>query len=316
MRVIDSHTEGEPTRVIIEGGPDLGSGPLADRVKRFAAQFDSVRSMAVNEPRGHDAIVGALLCAPTNPRCAAGIIFFNNVGYLGMCGHGTIGVAATLAYLGRLQPGLHYFETPVGEVSVDLRDQHEVEIQNVLSYRYRKAVTVDVPSLGKVTGDIAWGGNWFFLVEQTPVPLRFSELSALSRAAVQVCDALAAAGITGQNGAKIDHIEFFAAPPDPALANSRNFVMCPGGAYDRSPCGTGTSAKLACLAADGKLQPGQQWVQESIIGSRFAAHYRWADTATTESILPSIRGRAYVVADSQLLVDPKDPYAHGIGNMR
>jgi 4-hydroxyproline epimerase len=308
MRVIDSHTEGEPTRLIVSGGPDLGSGPLDERRARFAAEFDNVRSFAVNEPRGSDAVVGALLCEPVDPACAAGLIFFNNVGYLGMCGHGTIGAAVTLAHMGRIGPGTHRFETPVGEVTVELLGRNEVEIENVPSWRYRKDVAVAVDGLGTVVGDIAWGGNWFFLVGTPPLPLVMANIQDLTRAADAIARALETAGITGADGAKIDHVEFFGPPRDPA-ADSRNFVLCPGGAYDRSPCGTGTSAKLACLAADGKLGPGETWIQESIVGSRFAAQYRLGPEGR---IVPRIRGRAYVVAEATLLRDPEDPFADGM----
>ena len=308
MRVIDSHTEGEPTRLIVSGGPDLGSGPLDARRARFAAEFDNVRSFAVNEPRGSDAVVGALLCEPVDPACAAGLIFFNNVGYLGMCGHGTIGAAVTLAHMGRIGPGTHRFETPVGEVTVDLLGRNEVEIENVPSWRYRKDVAIAVDGLGTVVGDIAWGGNWFFLVGTPPLPLAMANIQDLTRAADAIARALETAGITGADGGKIDHVEFFGPPRDPA-ADSRNFVLCPGGAYDRSPCGTGTSAKLACLAADGKLGAGETWIQESIVGSRFAAQYR---PGPEGRIVPRIRGRAYVVAEATLLRDPEDPFADGM----
>lgn len=308
MRIIDSHTEGEPTRMVIDGGPALGGGSLFERRQRFADQFDTYRSFAVNEPRGSDAVVGALLCAPVNPDCAAGLIFFNNVGYLGMCGHGTIGAAVTLAHMGRIGVGTHRFETPVGEVAVELLGANEVEIENVASYRFRKDVSVEVPGLGVVVGDIAWGGNWFFLVQSSPHPLVMSSIPALSSAAIAVSQALERAGITGEGGAKVDHVEFFGPAVDPA-ARSRNFVMCPGGAYDRSPCGTGTSAKLACLAADGKLAAGAPWVQESIVGSRFVARYR-LDAAGR--VVPRIRGRAFVVAEATLLRDANDPFADGM----
>ncbi len=308
MRIIDSHTEGEPTRMVIDGGPALGNGPLAERVRRFASEFDNYRSFAVNEPRGNDAVVGALLCAPVNPQCAAGLIFFNNVGYLGMCGHGTIGAAVTLAHMGRIGLGIHRFETPVGEVAVQLISRNEVEIENVISYRYRKEVSIDVPGLGPVVGDIAWGGNWFFLVQSAPYALTMASIPALSRAALAVSDALVQAGIDGEGGAKIDHIEFFGPAQDPA-AQSRNFVMCPGGAYDRSPCGTGTSAKLACLAADGKLAPNTPWVQESTVGGRFVASYHLDSQGR---VIPRIRGRAFVVAEAMLLRDANDPFADGM----
>lgn len=308
MRIIDSHTEGEPTRVIIEGGPDLGSGPLAQRLQRFLADHDQVRSFAVNEPRGNDAMVGALLCEPVDKACAAGVIFFNNVGYLGMCGHGTIGLAVTLAHMGRIGIGKHRFETPVGDVLVNLIDPNTAEIENVPSYRFKANVNIEVPGLGTITGDVAWGGNWFFLCHSAPHPLTLANSVALTRAAQAVSDALALAGITGAGGAKIDHIEFFGSGVA-ADADSRNFVLCPGGAYDRSPCGTGTSAKLACLAAEGMLAPEQNWVQESIVGSRFLASYRPGESGR---IIARIRGRAFVVAESTLVRQADDPFADGM----
>lgn len=308
MRVIDSHTEGAPTRVIVDGGPELGAGSLRERLERFRDRADSCRRFAISEPRGSDAVVGALLCEPVDEACAAGVIFFNNTGYLNMCGHGAMGVVVTLAYLGRIGPGIHRLETPVGVVQVELLSPNEVAIENVPSYRHRAKVAIDVPGLGAVTGDIAWGGNWFFLVEQSPVPLVMESLRQLDDAARRVRAELERREITGSDGGLIDHIEFFG-PPNAADANSRNFVYCPGGAYDRSPCGTGTSAKLACLAADGKLAPGELWVQESIIGSRFSASYR---TDESGQIIPRITGRAYVCSEATLIQQPDDPYAHGI----
>lgn len=307
MRVIDSHTEGEPTRVIIDGGPPLGSGPLDVRRQRFAREFDHYRSFAVNEPRGYDALVGALLCEPEDKSCAAGVIFFNNVGYLGMCGHGTIGLAVTLAHMGRIGPGTHRIETPVGVVRVELKSSNEATIENVASYRYREAVSVDVPGIGTLVGDVAWGGNWFFCVHKAPFALAMANVLDLSRAADAVMGALRAQGITGKDGALIDHIEFYG-PPTLKGAHSRNFVLCSGGAYDRSPCGTGTSAKVACLAAAGTLRPGEDFVQESITGSSFTARYRLDSTG---AIIPSITGRAYITGEATLYRDPADPFVDG-----
>lgn len=307
-RVIDSHTEGEPTRVVVDGGPDLGRGPLRERVHRFRATADAFRCSVILEPRGSDALVGALLCTPEDSSCTTGVIFFNNAGYLGMCGHGTIGVAVTLAYLGRIGLGMHRVETPVGVVEVNLIDSNQAAIENVPSYRYRTKVAVEVESLGTVTGDLAWGGNWFFLVESSPYPLTSANLRRLTDAAGKVRRELGRRSITGPDGEEIDHVEFFGPPQSPE-ANSRNFVYCPGGAYDRSPCGTGTSAKLACLAAEGKLRPGERWVQESIIGSRFTACYR---EASEGRILPVITGHAYVCAEAILFQQPGDPFCHGI----
>ena len=310
MRVIDSHTEGEPTRIIIEGGPKLGHGSLADRRVLFSRDYDHVRSFCVNEPRGYDALVGGLLVDPVDPTCSAGIIFFNNAGMLGMCGHGTIGLAVTLAHLGRISPGVHRVETPVGIVSFELLDRNRARIRNVPSRRFRKAVKVEVPGLGTVTGDIAWGGNWFFLTNDAPCPVDAQHLGRLTNAAQAMQDALNAQGLGGDTG-PVDHIEIFSDRPNPG-ANSRSFVLCSGGAYDRSPCGTGTSAKLACLAADGKLQPGEAWIQESVIGSRFEASY---EAGPDGSILPIITGRAYITGDATLIRDPNDPFGDGIRTM-
>jgi 4-hydroxyproline epimerase len=308
LRVIDSHTEGEPTRVVVEGGPDLGSGTMAERLERLRDRHDDFRRTVILEPRGSDAIVGALLCAPASADCAAGVLFFNNRGYLGMCGHGSIGVAVTLAWMDRIGTGVSLLETPVGVVSVNVLDANTVAVENVPSYRFRKDVTVDVPGLGAVTGDIAWGGNWFFLVKEAPCPVDLDHERELTSAALKVQAALGAQGITGEAGGEIDHIEFFAPPRGPG-ADSRNFVLCPGGAYDRSPCGTGTSAKLACLADDGLLAPGADWVQESVIGSRFTASYRNGEQGR---IVPSITGRAFICAETTLVQQPGDPFAEGI----
>ena len=308
MQVIDSHTEGEPTRVVVEGGPDLGSGSLQARLARMRENHDAFRRTVILEPRGSDALVGALLCEPTDSDCVSGVVFFNNTGYLGMCGHGTIGVAVTLAYLGRIGHGISKLETPVGVVAVDLADDNTVTVENVPSYRHRKDVMVDVPGYGPMTGDIAWGGNWFFLVGTAPYPLDLGHERELTSAALAVMTALRDQGITGANGGEIDHVEFFGDPRS-ADADSRNFVLCPGGAYDRSPCGTGTSAKLACLAADGVLEPGVDWVQESVIGSHFRARY---EVRGDNRIIPSIPGRAFICAESTLVQQPGDPFATGI----
>jgi 4-hydroxyproline epimerase len=303
MQVIDSHTEGEPTRMVIAGGPPLGSGSLFDRRALFAKEFDHYRSLAANEPRGYDAVVGALLCEPLDASCAAGLIFFNNTGYIGMCGHGTIGAAVTLAHMGKISLGTHRFETPVGIVSVNLRGANEVTIENIESYVHQRDVVLEVPGLGRITGDIAWGGNWFFLCHSSPCELDVAHIAELTRQAEAVKATLVRQGITGRDGGEIDHIEFFG-PAHAKDADSRNFVLCPGGAYDRSPCGTGTSAKLACLAAAGKLQLGETWVQESVIGSRFEASYR---AGLKGGVIPSITGRAYVTAHATLMADPLDP---------
>jgi 4-hydroxyproline epimerase len=311
MEIIDSHTEGEPTRLVVSGGPDLGAGPLSERRKRFSEQFDGYRTFVLNEPRGFEAMVGALLCEPSDPACAAGLIFFNNAGYLGMCGHGTIGAAVTLAHMGQISTGIHRFETPVGTVTVELHDHNTATFANVPSFVHRQAAEVSVDGMGRVAGDIAWGGNWFFITEAAPCVIDASNIPTLTEAALKIKRALACEGVTGRAGAEIDHIEFFGASP--TGAHSRNFVLCPGAAYDRSPCGTGTSAKLACLAAHGALAPGEPWVQESVIGTRFIGRYGLGEGGT---IRPHITGRAWVTAEAKLLCDPTDPFPRGIGGAK
>lgn len=307
VRVLDSHTEGEPTRVVLEGGPDLGDGPLDERLKLFRADHDTFRAGVSCEPRGSEVVVGALLCKPVNPKCATGVIFFNDVGYLGMCGHGTIGVVCSLAHLGRIQPGFHCIETPVGEVQVELLPDGSVSVSNVLSYRYRRAVPVNVPGVGRFAGDIAWAGNWFFLIGDHPFELTMSRRAELVAATRAIRTALVDAGITGKDGALIDHVELFGKPENPENS-SRNFVLCPGASFDRSPCGTGTSAKMACLYADGKLSEGQVWRQEGFLGTHFSGTIR----AQGDAVLPTIRGRAWITGESELLFEHDDPFAGGI----
>ena len=307
IQVVDSHTGGEPTRVVIAGGPDLGGGTMVDRRDLLRNECDAVRRAVLCEPRGSDVLVGALLCPPTDPSCAAGVIFFNNVGYLGMCGHGTIGVVVTLGRLGRIAAGRHWLETPVGVVPVQYDGRNSVTLDNVPSYRHAANVRVSVAGLGEVIGDVAWGGNWFFLVRDHHETLELQNVARLTAVTESIRAALKTGGVTGADGAEIDHIELFGAPHD-AQNNSRNFVLCPGGAYDRSPCGTGTSAKLACLAADGKLAPGETWRQESIVGSVFTGSYR----TDGDRVIPTICGEAFVTAEATLLIDESDPFAWGI----
>ena len=314
VRVIDSHTGGEPTRVVVSGGPDLGQGPLTARLERFRSEHDSFRSAVVNEPRGSDVMVGALLCEPVDPTCAAGVIFFNNVGYLGMCGHGTIGLVTTLAFMKKIEPGEHRIETPVGTVSAILHANGEVTVNNVASYRLAANVMVDVPAYGKIYGDVAWGGNWFFLVRDyardhtmEKMELSLKNIETLTDFTWTIRQALHRQGITGAGNQEIDHVELFGPSRLPSV-DSKNFVLCPGKAYDRSPCGTGTSAKLACLYADGKIREGQVWKQESIVGSVFEGSV----TLREGKIYPSIKGTAFVNADAELVLDPADPFCMGI----
>jgi 4-hydroxyproline epimerase len=268
---------------------------------------DVMRRAILCEPRGSDVVVGAWVLEADSSDCVAAVIFFNNVGYLGMCGHGTIGAAVTLAHLGRIHPGTHFLQTPVGKVKIDLLTSNHVTIENVSAYRYRAGVSVHVPDHGTAVGDVAWGGNWFFLCEHHGLSIDLKNVDALTEHAWKIRSQLSAAGITGADGAEIDHIELFTAPND-AANDSRNFVLCPGKAYDRSPCGTGTSAKMACLVAAGKLAPGDTWRQEGILGTVFEGRVRIQNGA----IIPSITGSAFVTAESTLIFDPEDPFLDGI----
>ena len=312
IAVIDSHTAGEPTRVVLSGAPVLRGATLAEQRADFAQHHDAFRAAVACEPRGSDTMVGALLVEPRAPGCVAGVIFFNNVGLLGMCGHGTIGVVATLAHLGRVGVGRHRLDTPVGAVETELHVDGHVTVFNVPAYRHAAGVTLDVPGVGPVTGDVAWGGNWFFLVDgarfDAPPALSLAHVEALTDLTWRIRGALVAQGVTGADGAEIDHVELFAPTP---TADSRIFVLCPGKAYDRSPCGTGTSAKLACLAADGHLAAGVAWVQESVIGSRFEG--RWSPIeGRPDHVLPAIRGRAWITSEATLLRADDDPLRDGI----
>jgi 4-hydroxyproline epimerase len=309
IEVIDSHTAGEPTRCVLSGGPDLGDGSLQERMARLKSHHDWMRRAILCEPRGSDVVVGAWLLEPDASECVAAVVFFNNVGYLGMCGHGTIGVAATLAHMGRIQPGIHFLQTPVGKVKIDLHSSNDVTIENVPAYRYTAAAKVHVPEYGTVVGDVAWGGNWFFLVEHHGLPLELANVEALTEFTWNVRTQLKANGIKGANGVEIDHIELFT-PAHDATNHSRNFVLCPGKAYDRSPCGTGTSAKMACLVAARKLTPGDLWRQEGILGTVFVGCVR----IENEAVIPSITGSAFVTAKSTLIFDSKDPFRTGIGS--
>jgi len=306
VRVVDSHTEGEPTRVIVDGWPQPAGATMAERRDDLKRNADHLRRGIVCEPRGHAAVVGALLTPPVSPDAHAGIVFFNNETYLGMCGHGLIGVVRTLQHLGRLSPGVARFDTPVGPVSAELNDDGSVTIENVASRAHALDVAIDVPGCGRVTGDVAYGGNWFFITHvDTKLEIsNVDELMQLTRAMQAAIDAQRPAG-----GVPIDHIELSGAPRG-RDADARNFVLCSGGEYDRSPCGTGTSAVMAALHERGSLAFDQPWRQESITGGRFTG---WLTRGSAGELIPHIRGRAFITGDSTLRFDPADPFRFGIG---
>jgi 4-hydroxyproline epimerase len=304
IHTVDSHTAGEPTRIVLSGGPPLGHGPLSERLTIFRTKHDAYRRAIITEPRGSDVLVGGLLCEPYDPSCQAGVIFFNNIGFLGMCGHGLIGLVETLRDQGKLDVGQTHIETPVGKVAATLHKDGDVSVSNVESYRIAKDVEVHTKGFGIVRGDVAYGGNWFFLTNTPEHKIARSEIGKLTAMACAIRQAINEAGYP-----EVDHVEIFG-PPE-GEADSRNFVLCPGLEYDRSPCGTGTSAKLACLAADAKLAPNQSWIQQGVLGTSFTCDYSWADTSK-ERIKPTVRGRAFITAETRLRLTPKDPFCWGI----
>jgi 4-hydroxyproline epimerase len=307
IRIVDSHTGGEPTRIIVDGGPRLNSANMSLRLEEFRRDYDYLRRALVNEPRGSEVIVGAMLTEPVNEGSTAGVIFFNNVGYLGMCVHGTIGLIVTLFHLKKIGFGEHGIDTPVGTVRATLHETGDVTVANVPSRRTAKGVGVHVPGYGTVRGDIAWGGNWFFLVNEHAFELDLKCIDELTQFTWAIRQALAAKGIRGGDGGEIDHIELFSTSSVTGI-DSKNFVLCPGKEYDRSPCGTGTSAKLACLHADGKLQPGGIWRQESIVGSVFEGQVR----VDNGHVIPIIKGSAHIISEADFIFDPADPLRYGI----
>ncbi|HEX8944341.1 MAG TPA: proline racemase family protein [Gemmatimonadaceae bacterium] len=305
IRVVDSHTEGEPTRVIVDGWPQPAGATMQERAAELRRTADHLRRAVVCEPRGHAAIVGALLTPPINPDSLAGIVFFNNGTYLGMCGHGLIGVVRTMAHLGRLSAGSVRFDTPVGTVSAELNDDGSVTIENISARCHAFDVVVDVPEVGRVVGDVAYGGNWFFITH-LDLPLEMSNVGELTRVTQAIQDAISLQGVA--DGVPIDHIEV-SGPPARGDADAKNFVLCSGGEYDRSPCGTGTSAVMAARHARGLLPFGQEWRQESITGSRFVG---WLTNGPNGELVPHIRGTAFITGEATLWFDPADPFQFGI----
>ena len=311
LRVIDSHTEGEPTRVVIDGWPQPPGATMRERLDFMRSHHDELRRAVVCEPRGHAAIVGALLTPPVHADSHAGVVFFNNGTWLGMCGHGLIGVVRTLQYLGRLGAGSWWFDTPAGRARAILDGEGSVTIENVEPIVHALDVTVEVPGVGAVTGDVAWGGNWFFLTRLPTPALSLRDASALTQATAGIAAALRGAGITGADGAEIDHIELTADPANGEV-DAANFVLCSGGEYDRSPCGTGMSAAMAVRHARGEQELGSEWRVESITGGRFTG---WLSRDEHGRLVPHVRATAYVTADATLLFDPDDPFRGGFGEV-
>ncbi|MFK7850112.1 MAG: proline racemase family protein [Akkermansiaceae bacterium] len=309
LKIIDSHTAGEPTRVVVSGGPvvpEIGAAAASEYLRDHA---DWMRRCLIDEPRGFEAVVGAFLCEPLDTDCIVGVVFFNNAGYLHSCIHGMIGVMQTLRHLGRIEAGVHKVETPIGTLRVKMDDQEKVTVENVPSYRLAERISVEAEGFGKITGDVAWGGNWFFLISEQGPAVKKAGIEELIRFTKAVRRGLLAEKVVGDDGHPVDHVEVFAKAEEGVCADSQNFVLCPGGAYDRSACGTGTSAKVACLAADGALAEGEIYRQAGILGEVFEAQYR----AMGEKVVPSISGRAWITAESRVVIHSDDPFRYGAG---
>ena len=306
--MIDSHTGGEPTRVILDGAPDLGTGPLTDRAHQLAREHEGFYRSVLLEPRGQPAMVGAFLVEPVDPTCVTGVIYFDLGAVIGMCGHGTIGLAVTLAHLGRIGIGTHRIETPAGVVTVELHDANTVTVTNIESRRVRHAVTLDVPGHGKVTGDVAYGGNWFFIVDPSPIPVEPENIRAMTELSIAIRETSIAQGVGGESGESVDHVILQGSSAQDGI-HGRNFVLCPDDAYDRSPCGTGCSARLACLAADGRLKADEEIVQQSVIGSTYRLSYQ---PGPNGGVIPRITGQAFIMSEAKLIFDPRDPFSAGI----
>jgi len=308
MHVIDSHTGGEPTRVILSGGPDLGGGSIEQQAQVLARDHQDFLNAVLAEPRGQPAMVAALLVPPTSPDSVTGVIYFDIAAVIGMCGHGTIGLGVTLAHMGKIQPGQHLIDTRAGQVGVELHDPHTVTVRNVESRLVTEQLTIDVPGFGAVTGDVAYGGNWFYIIDPSPMAVETHNIRALTDLAVAIREAANAQRVPGPGEELIDHVILHGHSPDPAI-HSRSFVLCPDDTYDRSPCGTGCSARLATLAAKGLLLPGKVITQQSIIGSCFDISYQ---PGPNGGVLPTLRGQAHVMAEAHLVFDPADPFRHGV----
>lgn len=331
VHVVDSHTAGEPTRVVTGGLPNVPGATMADKRAFLRQHCDALRSGLVCEPRGHDAIVAAYLLPPCDPTAHAGVVFANDVGYLGMCGHGAIGVATTLLAMGMVAPASAdgdteiRLDTPVGTVvaQVAVRDGRPgaVRLRNVPSFLHARDVEVPVEGIGRVTVDVAWGGNWFAILpeDELGVAVEPERLPALLERTMAVREALIRHDVFGFDPAtgapqEIDHVEVYRVlrHPDARVA-TRTMTLCPGRAYDRSPCGTGTSAKIATLHARGEIAPGDVFVNQSVIGTEFRARILAVDRDGDRTLVtPEIEGQAWITGLQQLVFDPTDPLKSGL----
>jgi 4-hydroxyproline epimerase len=309
--VVDSHTIGEPTRLVLDdafvAGLDLGTGSVFSRREVFRSRYDDVRRALVTDPRGVEAMVGVILVPPADPTCDLGAFYFNRVGYLDMCGHATIGLAVSLGHTGRITPGPFRMETPAGVVGVEWHGGSDASFQSVTPRRIHRGLSIRCPDGSIVTGDVATSGLWFFICRDHGLPVVPEAIPQLLERSWAIRRSLGAAGVTGDTGEVIDHIVLMGPPLDPANS-ARNFVLCPDGAFDRSPCGTATSALVGCLHEDVQLAEGAVWRQESILGGLYEASVR----TQAGVLVPTVRGRAWITAEATLQFSADDPYRAGL----
>jgi 4-hydroxyproline epimerase len=322
---IDGHTCGNPVRVVTGGSiPRLEGSTMFDRRQHFVAAFDWIRTGLMFEPRGHDMMSGSILYPPTRPDCDVGILFIETSGCLPMCGHGTIGTVTIALENGLIEPkvpGLLKLDTPAGLVEARYDENgpyvESVRITNVPSFLYGRGYEVEVEGLGPLVVDVAYGGNFYAIVEPQE---RYSDLSDVDPSDIQRWSPKLRADFNARH--RIAH------PQNPAIdrlthvlwtgraqtnaGSARNAVFYGDKAIDRSPCGTGTSARMAQLAATGRLKEGETFVHESIIGSTFAGRIEGRSrVGDRDAIIPSIEGWARVTGFNTIVIDDRDPFAHG-----
>lgn len=331
IQAIDSHTEGEPTRVVTRGLPAVPGDTMLARREWLRENLDDLRTALIHEPRGHEALVMAYLLPPATAGATVGVVFSNSLGYLNMCGHGAIGVATVLVWMGQVaiqEPVTRVvLDTPPGAVSLDVHVQDgrpkAATLENVPSFLLHRDLQVDVPGHGRHLVDIAYGGNWFAQLragDLPPVaPRNLGKLMRFTAALRTQLENMGVRGFDPQTGIEqpIDHVEVFehrdATDPEPNTLYTRTMTLCPGWAFDRSPCGTGTSAKLAALHARGELDLNGVLDNQSILGTRFEGRIlRETRVGERPAIVPSIRGSAWVTGEMEFILDPEDPWAHGL----
>ena len=327
IQAVDSHTAGEPTRIVTGGLPPLAGASMAEKRTILQRDHDGLRRALVLEPRGHDAIVLAYLLPPCTPGAHLGVVFANDAGYLGMCGHGAIGVATVAVAMGMVaavEPVTEVvLDTPAGvvpcRVAVAGGKVKSVTITNVPSFLFAQRVVVPVHGFGKVAADIAYGDNWFAFVEadQLGLMVEKTHLPVLMQAATAVREALVREGVRGRHPERsgdeiVDHVKLFA-PLAGDEPGARALTLCPGAAYDRSPCGTGTSAKLAVLHAKGELEIGAWFRSQSVLATEFRARVvRETRVGPHPAIVPEVTGSAWITGFPTFVLDPEDPCRFGI----